>query len=219
MVQLICLVAPVLALLFGLSSAASTARPPLICSPTRQPDGTVIFELSQSPQSSQCHTCWEEEDGTVIARDSECLPDLVQNLTSKSITLKSCGEYLHYRRDCFGIREEAVCKLNCSIDVPQGMHSTPVNTTTLEWCLSESFCPDPLAFGLTLGFIIVFVLAAFSLGVCKWKRNFKRRQQDAAQRAVENEDEREEAIELCTQYKEENTVKIQRTAGIGLQQD
>ncbi|XP_022614772.1 uncharacterized protein LOC111231814 [Seriola dumerili] len=149
--------------LFQLSSAAAESSSSLKCNVTQQSDATFRYQLTEPPLSSRCTTCWEDHNKTVIARNADHVPNLVQTLTNQSIVLKSCLEHLTYIRDCSGVRETTQCKVNCSLYLEQDLPPCIVNTSLI--CLSKTQCLHNLIFGLV---ICVIVVAVVIVGLVIW---------------------------------------------------
>ncbi|KAM7387813.1 hypothetical protein PAMP_024026 [Pampus punctatissimus] len=123
----------------------------LNCIGTHQPDGLFFYQVSPSPTSSSCNTCWEDENRTVIARDLNFDPVLVLNVTDSSIKLKACRKHLHFIQECAEKRDEADCRV--------------ISTKT---CVFEGWCPDlpillSFLFGILLLLGIFFCLCIYKL--------------------------------------------------------
>ncbi|KAF7648091.1 hypothetical protein LDENG_00162120 [Lucifuga dentata] len=153
----------------------------LNCSVTVQPGGRITYRLSHSPRSPQCQTWWDNENRTVLARDSQYDPKLVHQVDEQSISLNVCVALLHYTADCPPLgseQEKTDCTVNCSSLLIQNPPKT-VNSTLI--CITENFCLDHLTFSLVLGLGLLGVLV---MSFLLWKFISRRRQRLAAVSAL-----------------------------------
>ncbi|KAF3690506.1 hypothetical protein EXN66_Car006179 [Channa argus] len=157
------------------AQASAKSKSALSCSVMHQPDGSFLYQLSK-PLSFTCETFWEDDNHTVIARDSNFDENLIVALTNQSITLRNCRDHLHHTRECNEKLEDAHCRVNCS-GLPEKKPMTTVNSTLI--CISRNWCLDEqkVILGI-IGIVSFFVgISVVLYFICKRRR--RRRQESA----------------------------------------
>ncbi|KAJ4943044.1 hypothetical protein JOQ06_005553 [Pogonophryne albipinna] len=166
-------------------TAAADAPPELTCNVTKTPDGY----LHQLSRSSDCDTCWEDNNGGVLARKQDYDQNKVQSLTDQSLTSKLCHDNIIYTSTCGVTYERAHCTYTCSspISDPKASQPTPVTPVAKQ----------NLTWQILLGVVVgVGVLTAVILYInCRKKK---------ARRPVVNYIEEQEVMDVRSQLKHKN---------------